>query len=160
MRKYQTSTYVGRFAARLNILLKTVHECLSSTLGKVEPRTESGISRLYDLTIAASVNLFILARSCLKFGHDMLFLRSNRCCAETWHDIPPCGTEASYMYYFHCLNPCEGNGKAQLVTFHIQFQLIPIDQPRARSDPICTRNMRLRVQRSTLAYHRKAWEKN
>ena len=110
MCRQQTSMYVGRLATRSDVLPKTLHECLSSTLGKVEPKTALEISRVYNLATDVSVNSFASTRSCLEFGHDVLFLLGNQCWAEAWHDFPTWGTEA-YMYHFNCPNPWEGQWK-------------------------------------------------
>ena len=110
MCRKQTSIYIGRLAARSDILPKTLHECLLSTLGKVEPKIALEISRSYHLAIDVSVNSFASTRSCLEFGHDVLFLLGSQCWAEAWHDFAESATEA-YVYQFNCPNPWEGQWK-------------------------------------------------
>lgn len=110
MCRQQTSIYIGRLANRSDVLPKTLHQCLLSTVGRVESKTALEISRSYNLAIDHSTNSFASTRGCLEFGHDVLFLLGNKCWAEAWHDFPISDTKA-YMYHFNCPNPWEGQWK-------------------------------------------------
>ena len=81
------------------------------------PAIVSEICRSYNLAVDTPANSFACTKSCLDFGHDVLFLLGNQSWAEAWHDSPISGTEA-YIYHFNCPNPWNGQWKG--TSCHVQ----------------------------------------